>query len=192
MSWIVQRGRCRSCGAAIGVDHPLAELTGALIGAVAVALLPWPAAAALALVGWWLLGLALVDLASLRLPDLGTLPLLLAGIVAAALGLLPITAVEAALGATLGFLGFAALGFLWRRWRGVDALGLGDAKLLAAAGAWLGTATLAWVVLVAAVLGIGHALLAGRRLGSREPIPFGPALAAGFWLVLAARFLAAG
>lgn len=187
VSWLLQRGRCRSCGAAIGIDHPLAELAGAAIGVLAVLLLPWPAAAVLALVGWWLLGLALIDLRTMRLPDPLTLPLLLAGIASAALGLVPIGPVEAALGAVTGFLVFAALGWLWRRWRGLDGLGLGDAKLLAAAGAWLGPAPLAWVVLAGGSLGIVQALLAGHRLDSRVPIPFGPALAAGFWLVLAVR-----
>lgn len=192
VSWLRQRGRCRHCGAAIGIDHPLAELAGAAIGAIAVLLLPWPSAAVLALVGWWLLALALIDLRTLRLPDPLTLPLLLAGIVAAALGVVPIGAVEAALGATTGFLVFAAIGWLWRRWRGIEGLGLGDAKLLAAAGAWLGPAALAWVVLAGGTFGIVHALLAGHRLDSRVPIPFAPALAAGIWLVLAVRLSTAG
>lgn len=187
LSWLIQRGRCRRCGAAIGIDHPLAELTGAAIGGIAVLLLPWPMAAILALVGWWLLPLALVDLRTMRLPDPLTLPLLLAGLAAAGLGVVPIGAVDSALGATTGFAVFAAIGWLWRRRRGIEALGLGDAKLLAAAGAWLGPAPLAWVVLIGGALGIVHALFAGHRLDSRVPIPFGPALAAGFWLVLAIR-----
>ena len=190
-SWLAQRGRCRHCGGAIGIDHPLAELAGAAIGVIAILLLPWPAAAVLALVGWWLLALALIDLWTTRLPDPLTLPLVLAGIAAAALGLAPVGVVEAALGATTGFVVFAAIGWLWRRCRGVDGLGLGDAKLLAAAGAWVGPAALAWIVLAGGTLGIVHALLAGHRLDSRVPIPFGPALAAGFWLVLAVRLVTA-
>ena len=72
---------------------------------------------------------------------------------------------------------------LYRRLRGRDGLGLGDAKLLAAAGAWLGLASLPWVVLAAALLGLVLALLRAGPLRAETAVPFGPPLALAFWVM---------
>jgi leader peptidase (prepilin peptidase)/N-methyltransferase len=74
----------------------------------------------------------------------------------------------------------------YRRLRGRDGLGRGDAKLLAAGGAWLGWSALPWVVLLAALLGLLLALLQrlrGERLTAETAVPFGPALALAIWLI---------
>lgn len=63
-------------------------------------------------------------------------------------------------------------------------LGLGDAKLLAAAGAWLGPLYLAPVVFIGAVLALGFALtlrLLGHKVSSQSTLPFGPFLGIGFF-----------
>jgi leader peptidase (prepilin peptidase)/N-methyltransferase len=73
----------------------------------------------------------------------------------------------------------------YRRLRGVEGLGLGDAKLLAAAGAWLGPAGLPSTMLIACAAALAHAALlarGGSGVGWRTPIPLGPALALGFWI----------
>lgn len=129
---------------------------------------------------------SLIDLRSHRLPDWLTLPLL-------ALGLLA-TSCEAPsdlplhlLAALLGFLAFYLIATLYRRLRGYDGLGLGDAKLLAAVGAWLGPVYLAPVVFVSAVLALVAALilrLLGRQVSLQSTLPLGPFLSAsffGFW-----------
>ncbi|MEM8920468.1 MAG: A24 family peptidase, partial [Pseudomonadota bacterium] len=74
------------------------------------------------------------------------------------------------------------------KWRtGRDGLGQGDAKLVAAAGAWLGWMSLPYVMLAASLLGLIFAAirwLMGRE-SLKKPIPFGPFIAAGFggfWL----------
>ena len=80
---------------------------------------------------------------------------------------------------------FQGLAFAYRRLRGRDGLGGGDAKLIAAAGAWCGLAALPFVVLGSAVLGLLAALgLAVTRadMTSRTQIPFGPCIALAFWL----------
>jgi leader peptidase (prepilin peptidase)/N-methyltransferase len=90
------------------------------------------------------------------------------------------------IGAAAGFVAFAAVAEIYRRLRGRDGLGLGDAKLLAAAGAWLGWQALAGLVLIAAVIGLAAVLvrsLAGRPMEPTSRIAFGPALAAAFWIV---------
>jgi leader peptidase (prepilin peptidase)/N-methyltransferase len=135
--------------------------------------------AALALVLGWL---AWIDMRTFRLPDLLTLPLVLAGLAISALRVQG-WPFEAGLGALLGFGIFALLGQIYFRRRGVEGLGLGDAKLLAAAGAWLGWAALPWVVLLAALPAISVAVLRGQT-----KLAFGPYLCAAFlicwlWLV---------
>ncbi len=95
------------------------------------------------------------------------------------------SAPEAALGAALGYLAFRLVAMLYRRLRGREGLGAGDAKLLAAAGAWLGAQALPGVVLLAAVSALALALLAsarGGRLSATLAVPFGPPLAVAIWL----------
>ncbi|MEW5729902.1 MAG: A24 family peptidase [Pseudomonadota bacterium] len=124
--------------------------------------------------------LAIIDLRRQVLPDLLTLPLLVAGLVLAG-----DTLADRALAAAAGWVAFASLALAYRRLRGVDGLGGGDAKLLAAAGAWVGTAGLPWVVLLAASGGlavVGALSLAGTWSPGRR-LPFGPFLAAAFLAV---------
>ena len=144
------------------------------------ALFDWAITATLALALLWL---AWIDIQSFRLPDVVTLPLVLAGLAISALRVQG-WPFDAGLGALLGFGIFYLLGEIYFRRRGVDGLGLGDAKLLAAAGAWLGWAALPWVVLLAALPAIAVAFIKGQR-----KIAFGPYLCASFfacwlWLLL--------
>ena len=93
---------------------------------------------------------------------------------------------DRALGAVAGYLGLRAVGLLYSALRGREGLGHGDAKLLAAAGAWVGVRALPQVVLLAALAGLGAAAcmrLAGIRLGAQSALPFGPFLAFATWLV---------
>jgi leader peptidase (prepilin peptidase)/N-methyltransferase len=138
-----------------------------------------------------LLALGVIDVATFRLPDALTLPLIAAGLALALVGVAtpgapPLTALGAhALTALAGYAVVWGVGEIWLRWRGVEGMGLGDAKLLAAIGAWLGPAGLPWALLAGCLIGLIWALAAGLRAGSmdvRAPVPFGPALAAGFWL----------
>jgi leader peptidase (prepilin peptidase)/N-methyltransferase len=182
LSWLAARGRCRHCGAAVPRFYPLVELAGGLVGSVAFGLAGQGYTLQAALLGWWLLALALIDLRSWRLPDALTLPLLALGLLAAALGLLPGPGLWLALlGASLGYVFLAGVAWAYRRLRGRDGLGLGDAKLLAAAGAWLGPAELPLLVLAAALLGLALALLRSDALRAETPVPFGPPLALTFW-----------
>jgi leader peptidase (prepilin peptidase)/N-methyltransferase len=126
-----------------------------------------------------LLAAALSDARRLVLPDGLTLPLIPVGLGLA--WLQPPALTARLIGAVAGYLGLAGLAALYRRWRGRDGLGLGDAKLLAAAGAWVGWQALPSVLLIGAALGLAWAL--ARRLRADQPLPFGPFLAIGFWLV---------
>ena len=129
-----------------------------------------------------LVKLSLVDLRERRLPDWLTIPLAAFGLALAAWRTGEVPRPEL-IGAGSGFLLFWALGEAHYRLRGTEGLGIGDAKLLGAAGAWLGWRDLPLVILIAA-LGALAAAAAGRL--RQQEIPFGPWLAAAFmalWFV---------
>ena len=197
LSWLLQRGRCRHCQVAIAVRYPLVELLTAglwvaMLFARPAAMGPDPSPWLLLVAGWllasWLLPLALIDLDSLWLPE----PLCRWGVL---LGLAATAAVGFQQGAEVGrallfshllavaagLLGFEALSALAEKAMGRPALGLGDAKLAALMGAWLGPLGLGLAVSLSVLGGAlvgGLARLTGR-LGRQQPFPFGPFLAAG-------------
>lgn len=185
-SFAVLRGRCRHCDGPIGALHPLVELASVAVALVALMVEADPLRLWLTCgLGWALLALAWIDWRSMLLPDVLTLPLLLAGLGATFL-LAPDALTDHAAAAALAYLGLQGLAVGYRRLRRRDGLGAGDAKLLAAAGAWLGVAALPWVLVAAACGGLLAALgwtLAGRRIDAATALPFGPWLAAATWLV---------
>lgn len=134
-----------------------------------------------------LLRLAWIDFRSFRLPDRLTLPLVAAGLCLAFAGFGP-DLMSSVIGGIVGFALFWGIGTAYHWRTGVDGLGLGDAKLFAAAGTWVGYALLPHVLLVAAVGGLGFALVF-RRSTSRG-IAFGPWISLGFWLVWVKHFVA--
>ena len=181
-SFLALRGRCRFCAAPIPQEHLWGELAATAVAIWAAAAgeqgaLLWAGCA----LGWTLLSLAWIDAATLRLPDALTLPLILAGL-AEALWLEPDALTGRAVGAALGYTLLWVLALTYRRIRGRDGLGLGDAKLLAAAGAWVGVAQLPYVLLGGALGGLAWAL---RRLrpDPAARLPFGPFLAGAAWVV---------
>jgi leader peptidase (prepilin peptidase)/N-methyltransferase len=120
-----------------------------------------------------LVQLARIDLATFRLPNVITFPLLAAGL-AWAFG----TAQDFylhLLGAALGYGVFWAVETLYRLIRKRDGLGRGDAKLLAVGGAWCGVWALPAIVLTASVSALAYAIPKGASRDLR--IPFGPFLA---------------
>lgn len=180
LSFLAQRGACRHCGAKISWFHLWIELAGLAVAAAAfLAEGGGPQTWADAGLGWALLVAGWIDARHLVLPDTITLPLVLAGL-AVTWWLGPGSIFDHAAAAALGYLAFWALNAGYRAVRGRDGLGGGDAKLLAAAGAWLGTAWLPDEVLIAGLLALGMVfarVLAGERQHAGSRIPFGPALA---------------
>lgn len=185
LSALLQRGRCRTCGAAIDRDHLAVEVGAAAIGAAAFGFAPGLAGAGWAVFGWLLLTLAALDVKHLWLPDRLTAPLAGLGLAFGGIttGAWP---ADRLIGAVAGFGSLWLIGAAYRRVRGRDGLGLGDAKLLGAIGAWLGWLALPFVLLAASVIGLIAAALSGGPARDRA-VPFGAALAAGAvpgWLAL--------
>lgn len=184
LSWLVQRGRCRQCSGEIARSYPLTEVVAVSIAALAFWVQPIPVACLTSLLGWWLLALAAMDLREYRLPDLLTLPLAAIGTFLALLALEPLPTVGASLiGGVVAGGTLLAVRWSYARLRRREGLGLGDVKLAAAIGTWLGPWPLPTVLLLAGGLGILHALAAGAGRDPSIRIPFGPSLAGAFWLV---------
>ena len=176
VSWIVQRGCCRRCGASVSVRYPLVELASGAAAALAIATFgpTWRGVAAAVLL-LALVPVVAIDMEHQLIPDVIVLPAAAAGLVAAVAAdpgrwWVPVAA-------ALGAAGF--LGLLWLAYPG--GMGLGDVKLALLLGAVLGgavVAALAVAFLAGALLGL--AMLVRFGPGARKmAVPFGPFLAAG-------------
>jgi leader peptidase (prepilin peptidase)/N-methyltransferase len=184
-SWVVQRGRCRRCAAPIDPRHPAIELAAALLGAVAVAAHPGTLGLVTALLGWWLLLIAILDLEHQWLPDRLTLPLIPLGLLAAWAGFGP-PLVERALGAAAGWAALFLIAWLYRRLRGREGMGGGDPRMLGAIGAWVGAWQLPAILLGAGLLGIALVLamrLRGEAVTATSRLPLGTLMALAAWPV---------
>lgn len=171
-----------------GLAAPAAAVAGYVLAAApaVVSIAPGAGTILLALaLGACLVALTIIDLRVLRLPDVLTLPLLGIGLATSAAhgggGL-----VWSGAGALLGGLSLFAVAAAYRALRGRDGLGLGDVKLFAASGSWVGVEGLASVLLVAcasALIVVAALLVSGRELDRQSAVPFGPFLAFGLWVV---------
>ncbi len=186
LSYLWLRGRCSGCGARISLRYPTVEALTSLLSLVVIAQLGpgWAGLAGLGMT-WTLIALTLVDLEHQLLPDIVTLPLVWAGLLLS-LGPLFTDPRSAILGAATGYLSLWVVFHGFRLLTGKEGMGHGDFKLLAAFGAWLGWQYLPQILLIStlvgALSGIGMVLLRGQD--RRQPIPFGPYLAAAGWIAL--------
>jgi leader peptidase (prepilin peptidase)/N-methyltransferase len=190
VSWFAVGGKCRTCGAEIDRRLLAVEAGAALVGLTALLAHPLPAAAFTAVFGWWLFLLAALDVEHHWLPDRLTLPLIPAGLLVAWIGVGP-ELEERAIGAAAGFLTLELIRIVYRAARGREGLGGGDPKMLAAIGAWLGWASLPFVLLGAGLIGLGAVAamrLRGKAVAGTDRLPLGTLMALAawpLWLVLA-------
>jgi leader peptidase (prepilin peptidase) / N-methyltransferase len=178
-SWIFLRAKCSACATPISVRYPLIEAAGAL-AALAPALAFGPGGKALAamVLLWVLIALTMIDLDTMQLPDVLTLPLMWLGLLLNTTQLF-VPLADAVVGAAAGYLSLWAVYWLFRLLAHKEGMGYGDFKLLAALGAWMGWQMLPAMILLSSVVGaaVGIFMIAGRRLGWSQPLGFGPYLA---------------
>jgi leader peptidase (prepilin peptidase)/N-methyltransferase len=184
VSWLLLRGRCRSCDAPISARYPLVELAaaGLFAGTAARFGYQWDLPAFLVLFAG-LLALSCIDVEQLLLPKRIVYPLL--GLVAALLAMAAaatgqwhdlLVGALCALGWFILFFGLNAVS--------PRLLGFGDVRLALVIGLALGWLGIRYVVLgffaanlIGAVIGI--ALIATKRIGRQQQIPYGVFLALG-------------
>jgi leader peptidase (prepilin peptidase)/N-methyltransferase len=180
VSWLLLRGRARCCGAAISIRYPLVEaiggvLTLAVIERMVLAqpldapILPLLARAiADCTIVYGLVAAAFIDLDHMYLPD----EITLGGAVFALLStpLRPeLDWRDALLGLMIGFFGIY-LPFIvgWRVLRGKQGMGLGDAKLMALVGAWMGWRAVVFTLFAGSMQGTLAAIVTMLRHGKIE------------------------
>ncbi|MBI5626912.1 MAG: prepilin peptidase [Nitrosomonadales bacterium] len=186
VSYLLLRGKCKNCGAAISPRYPVIEAISGILCAYAA----WhfgfgmTAAGALLLV-WALLALTAIDFDTQLLPDDITLPLLWAGLLLNLFGVFT-DLYSAVLGAVTGYLVLWSVYWLFKLITGKEGMGYGDFKLLAALGAWMGWQMLPLIILLSSLVGavVGITLIVALKHGRNIPIPFGPYLAGGGFIAL--------
>jgi leader peptidase (prepilin peptidase) / N-methyltransferase len=193
VSWLVLHGRCASCKTKISARYPVVELATGILSAWVAGHFGFTAAAGCALVvTWTLIALTGIDIDHQLLPDNLTLPLMWAGLLAAAvLGptpgvALPVSAMSAIIGATAGYVSLWLVFHAFKLVTGKEGMGYGDFKLFAALGAWLGWKVLPLVIILSAATGavLGILMISLRGRDRSAPMPFGPYLAAAGWLAM--------
>jgi len=202
LSWLVLRGRCRNCHEPISIQYPVVEAGTALLWIGALWLLgPTILALRLAIVATILLGVAVTDAQSYLIPDGFTL----AGLAVAAVGSLAGALLhaqlpfagpwDAILGACVGAGAITIIGWLGEVAMKKEAMGYGDATLMAFVGATVGPArSLLTIFLAAALAAVAFLLvvypigwLRARRAGKEFEaplVPFGVFLAPAALLAL--------
>lgn len=180
VSYLALRARCRSCNAPISVRYPIVEaLTAAMFATGMWYYGPTPLLAQRLLFGCVLIVLFAIDLEHHLLPNVITLPAVVVGFVfsfftepgwvASLIGIL--------VGGGLLF----AVAEAYYRIRHEEGLGMGDVKMLAMIGAFLGWKLTLVTLMMASFSGtlVGLALIASRRGGMKYALPFGTFLALG-------------
>ena len=180
VSWAVLGGKCARCQAPISIQYPLVELVTGLLFVATVAVTPLGLLlAARLLFGCALIVLFAIDLEHQILPNAITLPGIVVGVLFALVG--PPGWRASLLGAMIGggLLYAIAAGYYYVRHE--DGLGMGDVKMLAMIGAFLGWQQMLLTLVLASFAGaiVGVGVIALQRGTMKYALPFGTFLALG-------------
>ena len=186
LSYLFLRGKCSACNSRISPRYPLVEaFTGMVFGLVAWRVGPSPAVLMWSAFMSVLIALAGIDWDTTMLPDDLTLPLMWAGIVAAAAGwTIPLQ--TSIVGAIAGYMSLWTVYWGFKLLTGKEGMGHGDFKLLAALGACLGWQAITPILIGAGLVGaiVGIAMKAKSNLREGKYVPFGPFLAGSAMLAM--------
>lgn len=177
ISWLILRGRCSDCDAAIGVRYPIVELVTAILSALVIYQFGVTVAGLSALIlVWTLIALTGIDFDTQLLPDRLTFPL-------AGLGLAVnsqswfVSPTQSIWGLLLGFLSLWIVVKVFYLITKKHGMGQGDFKLLAVLGAWLGPMMLPLIILLSSLLGSIVGIILMKKHGESQPFAFGPYIA---------------
>jgi leader peptidase (prepilin peptidase)/N-methyltransferase len=180
VGWAALRGRCRTCRTPISVMYPLVELITMGIFVAGYFIYGWtPLLAVRLLFACAMVVLFAIDLEHQILPNVITIPGTVVGFVLSFV--LPPGWLASLLGVLLGAGVLFAIMEVYARTRGFEGLGMGDVKMLAMIGAFLGWPLMLLTLVLASFAGslVGLGLMAARRAGGRTALPFGTFLAVG-------------
>jgi leader peptidase (prepilin peptidase) / N-methyltransferase len=179
-SWLVLGGRCARCQARISVQYPIVEALTALLFVAVAAVTPiGPLLLARLLFVSALVVLFAIDLEHQILPNAITLPGIVVGFAFALAGPPGWRASLAGILLGAGVLYGIAAGYYWLRKE--EGLGMGDVKMLAMIGAFLGWQHVLLTLVLASFSGaiIGVALILVQKGSMKYALPFGTFLAVG-------------
>jgi leader peptidase (prepilin peptidase)/N-methyltransferase len=180
LSYLVLRGKCRSCGTAISPMYPIIEsITGAMFLAGYLWYGPGALLAVRLLFGCAMIVLFVIDLQHQILPDVITLPGIVVGFLlseVAGPGWLP-----SLIGLAIGAGGLYVIAEIYYRVRHEEGMGFGDVKMLGMIGAFLGWKLVILTLVIASVAGslISAVLLLSGKGSLKSALPFGTFLAIG-------------
>ena len=179
LSYLFLRGKCSACKTKISMQYPIVEALSGLLALAAVLHFGFNyVGLAYAVLLYCLLILTMIDRQTMLLPDQITLPLLWLGLLLT-ISILPVSPVDALIGAAAGYLFLWSVFWAFKLITGKEGMGYGDFKLLAVIGAWLGWQALPLVILLSSLVGAvyGIGLIVLRLHEQSKPMPFGPFLA---------------
>ena len=177
ISWLILRGRCSDCKAAIGLRYPIVELVTALLSMLVIYQFGVSAAGLSALIlVWALVALTGIDFDTQLLPDRLTFPLAGLGLAVNSQGWF-ISPTQSIWGLLLGFLSLWVVVKIFYLITKKHGMGQGDFKLLAVLGAWLGPTMLPLIILLSSLLGSIVGIILMKKQGESRPFAFGPYIA---------------
>ena len=180
VGWLALRGRCRTCGERISIVYPIVEVLTAVIFVSGYLIYGWtPLLAARLCFACAMIVLFVIDLQHQILPNVITVPGIVIGFVLSVF--LPPGWFSSLLGIVLGGGVLFAIMEVYARARGFEGLGMGDVKMLAMIGAFLGWQLMLLTLVLASFAGsvVGIGLMATARGGMKTALPFGTFLAVG-------------
>lgn len=196
LSWIFLRGKARCCGASLSLQYPLIEFLTACLFALIYWKVPFvevrggglgwdPAnlmrATHMALFSGLMIICAAIDWRHMIIPDVISLPMIAA--TPAVVWLHPdLDWLSALLGVVTGFSLLYAIAWIYWLIRKEVGMGMGDVKLLAAIGGWLGAQAIVPTVFLGSLMGAFYGIalmIVTRKMTLKSALPFGPFLVAG-------------
>lgn len=191
ISYLILRGKCYFCSVKISAQYPVVEFLTAIVwgGSFYLLMSKYHSAAGLCLFLFFILTwvMILTDYKSYTIPDglnFGTLWL---GLIAAAFAVSSISATQAIFGAAVGYLSLFSISRIGKAIKGIDVMGEGDLKLIAAIGAFLGPWSIFFVVTMSTFIGIFTWVVfkfihKDKETIENNALPYGPALILASWI----------
>jgi leader peptidase (prepilin peptidase)/N-methyltransferase len=176
ISWLIQGGKCRGCGVKLSIQYPLVEAANGILWLVTGILFQgqWLTVALHCVFFSMLLVLSVIDWRTFTIPNGINLAILILGVIRL------VTDLPGWLGYLIGLVSVSAVFLLLHVGTGGNGLGMGDVKLVGAAGLLLGWQNMLLAVLVGSLAGAVIHMFRMRR-GAGRKLAFGPYLAAGIW-----------